>query len=284
MTPDEALKVVYQTRSIQGWLSPEAALLFAWIDDIQKAHGIEGDLFEIGVHHGKSAMLVGAMARVGLERLGVCDLFGDQAANVSVSGRGDLDIFERNARRFLRKELDLRIFRKLSSALTPDEIGLRHRFFHVDGGHNADEAEGDMRLAAECLVPGGVIAVDDALRSEWPAVTEGIIRFLDRCPEFRPLALGFNKMLLTRGEHADRFAAEFDKPASREAFNLGYPWRLKVLPFVGESLRIFYLPSFLKRPTRTMAMRAYYHGNDWLHAPVLGPFVRGARTLLRTVR
>jgi hypothetical protein len=52
---------------------------------------VEGHLFEVGVHHGRSAVLLSQLARRG-ERLGVCDLFGEQGHNVSVSAGepGDL--------------------------------------------------------------------------------------------------------------------------------------------------------------------------------------------------
>jgi hypothetical protein len=49
--------------------------------------GVVGDLFEIGVHHGRSALLLSHMARTG-EWVRVCDLFGAQSDNVSSSGGG----------------------------------------------------------------------------------------------------------------------------------------------------------------------------------------------------
>src|SRR5687767_10517483 len=78
VSPEQAVRLVRQTRRIDGWLAPGAVYLFALTDRVQKQHGIVGNLFEIGVHHGKSAMVLGAMARAS-ERLGVCDIFGNQA-------------------------------------------------------------------------------------------------------------------------------------------------------------------------------------------------------------
>src|SRR5687768_6666561 len=98
MTAREALEIMHGSRRIQGWFTVAAAMWFAWIDDIQKSHGIEGDIFEIGVHHGRSAILLAAMARPRRERLGVCDVFADQTSNVSGSGHGHREIFERNLR------------------------------------------------------------------------------------------------------------------------------------------------------------------------------------------
>lgn len=45
--------------SIDGWLYPEDVLLFQEIDALQGLSKVTGDLLEIGVYHGKSAILLG---------------------------------------------------------------------------------------------------------------------------------------------------------------------------------------------------------------------------------
>ena len=90
MTPSDALAIAKQTKRLHGWLSPEGTMLFAWIDDIQKQAGITGDLFEIGVHHAKSAALLGRMARPDREVFGVCDIFEDQRFQRVGFGKGHL--------------------------------------------------------------------------------------------------------------------------------------------------------------------------------------------------
>ena len=182
MKPLVAMEAAARCRQIHGWFSFEAALLFAWIDEVQRQMGVSGDLFEIGVHRGRSAVLLSHMLG-GNEALGVCDLFGEQVGNVSRSGAGDRAEFNSNMRRFGKAHDRLQVFAKPSSQLSPDEIGARYRFFHIDGGHNADEALGDLRLSAACTRPEGAILIDDPFRSEWPGVTEAVIRFLDSTPE-----------------------------------------------------------------------------------------------------
>jgi len=51
-----------QTRDVEGWFFPIDAHLFAIFDEIQKREGIRGNLFEIGVHHGKTALFLSRMA------------------------------------------------------------------------------------------------------------------------------------------------------------------------------------------------------------------------------
>jgi hypothetical protein len=121
-------------RPIDGWFSSEAAQLFGLLDAVQARAGVLGDLFEIGVHHGRSAVLLCHMARAG-ESVRVCDVFGAQSDNVSRSGRGDRSVFEQNIAARAPDFDALEIFEKRSAQLTREEIGGPYRFFHIDGGH-----------------------------------------------------------------------------------------------------------------------------------------------------
>ena len=67
MKPAKAKAVAKQSKDIPGWFSQEASMLFAWIDEIQKRNNISGDCFEIGCHHGKSALMLGTMLDAGSE-------------------------------------------------------------------------------------------------------------------------------------------------------------------------------------------------------------------------
>lgn len=196
MRPGEARNRTRALKGTEGWLLADAAELFAAIDDAQKRADVRGNLFEIGVHHGKSAAILGAMLQAG-ERLGACDLFEEQQGNVSASGKGDRVIFEETMRRF---GIDVTIHAKPSGELTTEEIDGPVRFFHVDGGHNADEAFADLELAAEVTGPGGVIVLDDPWSVIWPGVTEGAVHFLDSHDDWGPLLLGLNKFVMVRND------------------------------------------------------------------------------------
>jgi len=234
---------------IHGWFSREAGRLFAWVDRIQKRNGVGGDVFEIGVHHGKSTRYLGAMVEADAERLAVCDLFGEQEENISDSGRGELAAFRESLAPLVDEGLELEVFRRNSMSLTPEEIGRTHRFFHIDGGHDAAEALSDLELAADAIVDAGVIALDDPFRAEWPGVTEALVRFLDAFDDFRATAVGFNKILLTRDAHAGLYRTALQREEERREYGLGHPWHLKELPFHGDPLLIFFLPTYLD-PTR----------------------------------
>jgi hypothetical protein len=243
--PKRTRRVVRQTRKIDGWFSPEAAALFALLDEAQRRAGITGDLFEIGVHHGKSALLLIELA-AGSEHVGACDIFGMQQANVSSSGEGDRAVFEGNVQRLAPGFDRLDIFEMLSTSLTPDMLQRPVRFFHIDGGHLAEEAMADLRLAAEVSDERGVIVVDDPWRIEWPGVTEAILEFLDEQPQYRPLVLGFNKLALCR---VDAFGI-YDDVLAREAWRY-FPhsaFERKRIPIAGVDTTVFYVPAYRRVP------------------------------------
>jgi hypothetical protein len=239
--PDQAQRIARISRSIDGWFSPQAASLFALLDEAQKRAGIAGHLFEIGVHHGRSAVLLISLARPD-ERFGACDIFGSQEANVSRSGSGDRAIFEANVTRVVPQFDRLDVFETLSSALRAHELSRPVRFFHVDGGHLAEEALSDLRLAASVLHDRGVIAVDDPWRIEWPGVTEGILAFLDEHDDFRPVVLGFNKLVLCRAGALEAYDAFLREHAWR--YIRGSAFEAKRIPVAGHETTVFFIPVY----------------------------------------
>lgn len=255
-------------------------MMFALVDELQKRARIQGDLFEIGVHHGKSAVMLASMANPESETLSVCDIFASQHSNVSRSGYGDRQVFEANLRRYALHFAPIRILQVNSKELRPDEVGDNIRFFHIDGGRNADEALSDLRLAAASLVQDGVIVVDDAFRPEWPGVTEAIIRFLDGHREFCAVVMAFNKLMIARRPAADLYCG-VGSQTLRDQYDLGYPWSLKTLPFLGNQLLIFWMLTGLRtRSLKTQVMR-FYRRHPWLRSPYLGPVARMGRALLK---
>ena len=269
MQPDQVAELVQKTRHVQGWFSFEAAMLFAWINQIQTKNGVVGDIFEIGVHHGKSAVLLALMIQGEREVLGICDLFGEQSQNLSGSGGGNRAIFEANMRSFCGGRLPGRILAKPSQDIDPNEIGRKHRFFHIDGGHNADEALNDLKLAATVTLKEGVIVVDDPFRPEWPGVSEAIVEFLAADPRYCGVLVGFNKMIIVRRDFATLYASEFDRAEEHELHNILYPWHMKVLPFSNYPLRIFYIPTYLSPASARARLAKFRRVSKWGRLPVV---------------
>ena len=253
MRPTELRHLVRSSRDIQGWLSPAGAALFALLDEAQREADTRGGLFEIGVHHGRSAVLLCAMAGAD-EQVGVCDLFADQSGNVSQSGLGDRAIFESNLQRVVPDFDRLTVFAKRSSELSPGEISQPQRLFHVDGGHLHDEALSDIRLAAHTLHPGGAIVIDDPFRPEWPGVTEAFLAFLGEERDFVPLILGFNKLVLVRRDARLAYESMLARPGTLWSYFDRQVFETKTLPLAGEPLRIMLIPPWRQRPALELSV------------------------------
>ena len=209
MTADEVRRYLDETRHVEGWFFPVDAYLFGLIDDIQREEAISGNLFEIGVHHGKTALFL-ARARRNEELLGICDVFERQELNRDRSGEGSREIFLRNLSGY-----PVRVFAKASSELTPAETTTTCRFVHIDGGHRAEDVMNDLDVAARALLPDGVVAVDDLFNPNWPGVGEGFYRFNATRPGvFVPILIGGNKVLLTRPGAAERYERYWNGVAS----------------------------------------------------------------------
>jgi hypothetical protein len=173
----------------------EAAHLIAALNNFQKSQSIRGDLFEIGVHHGKLTILLGLLLGEN-EKLAVCDIFEDQSFNVSGSGAGSKDIFLEHWQHYFGDTTSLIIHDKPSQELTAADTGENVRIFSIDGGHTAAETYGDLVAAKQALLPEGLILIDDYFDPVFPGVSEGVNRFLFDNPDIKPLMHFFNKLVL----------------------------------------------------------------------------------------
>ena len=259
-------------------------MLFAWIDEIQKSNDLVGDIFEIGVHHGKSAVFLAAMLDHTREKLAVCDLFENQSMNVSESGSGDRNIFEQNVRLYLHGGFDTRIFSKPSTELTVEEAGNNYRFIHLDGGHDQSEALNDLQFAARSTIEEGVIAVDDPMTPVWPGVAEAIFIFLSNDKRFCAIVAGFNKMFLVRRDFAALYTREMDIEEPRVEYRIAYPWHFKKLTFMGYPLRIFHIPSYVARRSVRTKLIQYYQQHNWLKHSLLSPAVSFTKLIIQRKR
>jgi hypothetical protein len=160
--------------SVPGWLAAADGRAFTLVDRVQRDGGVGGDLLEIGVFKGKSAILL-EFLRAEDERLVLCDLFGrppDGDPDAAVYdvwydrfGRRD---FEQN---WLRFHSALPVIHEMTStALGEVEVDRSFRVIHLDGSHAYDNVMADLDLASRLLVAGGVVVVDDWRTDHSPGV------------------------------------------------------------------------------------------------------------------
>ncbi len=173
VTGDSASAYVRSMDTVGGWFVRLDADMFTAVDQWQRQAGVTGNLLEIGVYQGRSAILLGWLRGQG-ERLEVCDLFEDQEATATAPGDGGLyDTLERARfeRNFLRFHDALPVIHQGPSRdLGHHMADASFRFVHVDGSHLYDPVVSDLALSRRLLVPGGVVVLDDWCTPRMPGV------------------------------------------------------------------------------------------------------------------
>lgn len=205
--------VLQGMQDIVGWgVNDNLARVFLSLDQFQKAAGIFGSIFEIGVHHGQASILMSKLAAPG-ETVLLVDLFERQAENIDHSGMGDREILDANLSHWCpgrthaivtgnSLELDF-------AALPGGKEGFR--FVHIDGGHHKQAVLNDLTKVTPLLVPGGILVIDDFMHSGFPEVNESCHIFFDQSPDLAPVAMGQNKLILARPGMAAGFIDHLEK-------------------------------------------------------------------------
>ena len=211
--------------SIHGAFTMDAALLFFAYATLNEDAGVSASVAEIGVHHGLSAIAVAATrGRGGMIAI---DAFGLTETPLASGGMTtDERIFRHNVARFYTENEWLRVIHADSRTLDAHDLqpDPAPTFFHIDGGHSAEETHHDLSLAAGACAPGAVVALDDYFNPSFPGVSEGTVRFLLERPDVLvPLAIGANKVIFRRGDVDDlnaRFVERFPfVPRTRATFS-----------------------------------------------------------------
>ena len=219
-------RYIDRLHDVPGFFDPLDADFFSTLADAQRAAGIRGDLLEIGVWYGRSAILLGYLVGEG-ETLHVSDLFEQPPPTES----GRLEFAESNVAPLRRRDFEawFRFFHERlpvihegpSSSLSVGSLGARRfRFVHVDGSHTLENVRHDITLARELVATNGVVAFDDfanvghlgVAAALWPALADG---------ELEPFACSPAKLYTTLDrECADDYRRAVEDVASRSGLRL----------------------------------------------------------------
>jgi hypothetical protein len=221
--------------ALPGWFLPDAALMFMAYHQLVSDRVVPGNTLEIGVFHGKSAIAVASL-RGPAGTFTAIDVFDDlQSRDGSSRDVGIRGAFLANLGGSFPTLDWLRVIAAPSATVRADALG-PHSFCHIDGLHSAEGTYSDMRLCADVVVPGGLVALDDYFNQRFPGVSEGALLFERRHPGvLTPIAVGFNKVLFQRAARSDlnqRFAREFDYIPVNVATMWGHPVALFESPIV----------------------------------------------------
>jgi hypothetical protein len=204
------------------WFFPDACLMFLAYHQLVAEQGLAGDTLQIGVHHGLSAIAIGAMRGEGRRFVAIDDFDRVLPEHASPPGSGSRARLLETMGRFYDDLSFVSTIAGPSDALDADALGREFSFCHVDGGHSVQEAYVDLELGAEITMPGGLIAVDDYFNPAFPGVGEAAVRFsLRHDGALRPVAIGFNHVLFQRepvpSDLNARFAVRFPQVFSSSA-------------------------------------------------------------------
>jgi Methyltransferase domain len=221
--------------SLPGWFLPDAALMFMAYNQLVSDRAVPGNTLEIGVYHGKSAIAVASLRGDGGVFTAI-DVFDDlQSRDGSSHDVGLKGVFLANMAASFPTLGWMRPIAAPSSTVRAETLGPQS-FCHIDGLHSAEGTYGDMRLCAEVVVPGGLVALDDYFNQRFPGVSEGALAFERQHPGvLTPVAVGFNKVLFQRASGSDlneRFAREFDYIPTNVTTMWGQPVALFESPIV----------------------------------------------------
>lgn len=188
------------TNDIPGWFPPLDQELFGRLLD-----RTPGDLLELGVYLGRSAVLLGDHLRTG-ERLTVCDLFetgAPDAANAEEM-RGSYPTltraaFERNYLAFHEKLPEI-VQGPTSEILDHVKPGTC-KFVHIDASHLYEHVRDDIVAARTVLRPDGIVACDDYRSEHTPGVAAAVWEAVSR-GELRPICVSTQKLYGTWGDPA----------------------------------------------------------------------------------
>ena len=188
---------------VEGWFEPESAEVIASLLLHQVSRGLTGGIAEIGVHHGRSFLLLANGLTPG-EPAVALDVFENQEQNADHSGRGDRVRFEANLERWAPSApVQVVASSSLDVAVSQAQgVFGRPRMFSVDGGHTAEITRHDLLLAEASIGPGGVVVLDDMLNGHWLGVLTGTASYLLADPRLVPFALSPNKLYLTDSPEA----------------------------------------------------------------------------------
>lgn len=185
---------------VGAFREPDIALFRLLLRETASCLG--GDLAEMGVFYGASAVVIGE--QVGPDdTFTVVDLFGEPAD--SADNQRELDgsypgltraAFEANYVRF-HPQLPV-VVQGLSTSIADYATSGTHRFVHIDASHLYEHVAADLEVAQKLLKTDGVVVLDDYRSEHTPGVAAAAWRATAH--GLKPFAVSPHKMYATWGD------------------------------------------------------------------------------------
>jgi SAM-dependent methyltransferase len=192
---------------VKGWLNRSTAAYMSSIEVLQREQGIDGDVCEIGVYHGKSFLCL-ALGLPRHQRAVAIDVFEDQSLNLDRSGQGDREVLQLHLLQLGAGD-NVDIVKTSSLELANNgfiDAGRRFRMFSIDGGHTVDITANDLRVAERTVIDDGVVILDDFLNPHWLGVMTGLFEYWQHGGTLTPAAVIPGKLVLAPSDNgAERY-------------------------------------------------------------------------------
>lgn len=189
-----ATEFIGQMHRIDGWLSAADAAWFLRVDEAQQASGINGDLIEVGVWHGRGAILFHHLLRES-EKVFAVDIFDlrdreHRFFNDPARLRANAEAFGCDDRLVPVRMDTLRDGHRLPDMLEGRPV----RLAHIDGGHDYEVVRRDIEIVWRLLGKGAVLVFDDFFSPAHAGTTQAILEFLQVTPRFVPFLITSKKL------------------------------------------------------------------------------------------
>jgi predicted O-methyltransferase YrrM len=179
-----------QSQSLKGWFNPESQAIWDCLLGWQESKKIAGNMMEIGVYHGKSALLMAHHASENETCLYVDPILNEQTcARLNSAHAGGPE----------KNEFIKAISEPLDHPQFLAKWQKSFRWFHIDGEHTGMAVATDLKIADALLHRQGILSLDDFLSPAYPQITQAVFHYLAQNPTRLCLVLcGFNKGYLCR--------------------------------------------------------------------------------------
>ncbi len=172
---------------VPGFFSAQAAVLWDSLLCIQEEHFILGNMLEIGVYKGRSALMSSLHLR-------------EQEEFVLIDGTSYIEEAQSNLEPILNGR-GLYV-QKMSYDLSIESFsGIRHRcrWVHIDGEHTGRAVINDLEFCEQVLSDEGILILDDFFNPMYPQLTEALFLFLHQNKfKLSMFLCGWNKAYLAR--------------------------------------------------------------------------------------
>ena len=220
---------------IPGWFSVTDQHAFQWILEYQNFLGLSGDLLELGVFKGKSAIYIGGYLKPG-EKFTVCDLFEEVNSSHEIDFQAakfyknlTQEEFEKNYLSF--HSMLPSIIKGPSSSINNYLERNSCRFVHIDASHVYEHVREDISNSKSILCENGVVAFDDYRTEHTPgtaaAVWEAILN-----DELNPIFHTSGKLYCTWGDPLSLQAEIIRRAAQTSSYVTSDPLFIRKKPII----------------------------------------------------